>query len=63
MFQYSSHRLIICFTFYIIIIFFNNWYKANKDICGGYLLALNLLVKITDSKIYRPGRFITIVYY
>ena len=63
MFKYSSYRLIICFTFYIIILFFNNQYKANKDIYGGCLLALNLLVKITDSKIYRLGRFVTIVYY
>ena len=63
MFKYSSYRLIIYFTFYIIILFFNNWHKADKDICGGYLLALNLLVKITDGKIYRPGRFIAVVYY
>jgi len=63
MFKYSSYRLIICFTFYIIILFFNNWYKADKDICRGCLLAPNLSVKITDGKIYRPGRFITIVHY
>ena len=42
-FKYSFYCLIICFTFYIIILFFNNWYKVNKDIYGGYLLALNLL--------------------
>jgi len=62
MFKYSSYRLIICFTFYIVILFFNNWYKANKDICGGCLLALNLSVKITDGKIYGLGRFVAIVY-
>ena len=62
-FKYSSYRLIICFTFYIIIFFFNNWYKANKDIYRECLLALNLLVKITNGKIYWPGRFIAIVHY
>ena len=62
MFKYSSYCLIIYFTFYIIILFFNNWHKANKDIYKGYLLASNLLVKITDGKIYRPGRFIAMVY-
>ena len=63
MFKYSFYCLIICFTFYIIILFFNNWHKANKNIRGGYLLVLNLSVKVTDSKIYRPGRFVTIVHY
>jgi hypothetical protein len=55
MFKYSFHHLIICFTFYIIILFFNNWYKADKDIYRGCLLVLNLSVKVTNSKIYWPG--------
>ena len=63
MFKYSSHRLIICFTFYIVIFFLNNWHKADKDIYKRYLFALNLSVKVTDSKIYRPGRFVAIIYY
>ena len=63
MFKYSFYCLIICFIFYIVIFFFNNWHKANKDIRRGCLLALNLLVKITNNKIYWLGRFITIVYY
>jgi len=63
MFKYSSHCLIICFTFYIIILFFNNWYKTNKNIYRGCLLGLNLLVKVTDSKIYQLGQFVAIVHY
>jgi hypothetical protein len=63
MFKYSSHHLIICFTFYIIILFLNNWHKANKDIYRGYLLALNLSVKVTNSKIYQLGQFVAIIHY
>jgi len=54
MFKYSSYRLMICFTFYIYI-FFNNWYKVDKDIRGGYLLVLNLSIKVINGKVYRLG--------
>ena len=63
MFKYSFYCVIIYFIFYIIILFFNNQHKANKNIYGGYLLILNLSVKVTNNKIYRPSQFITIVYY
>ena len=62
MFKYSSYRLIICFTFYIIILFFNNRHKANKDIYRGHLLVLNLSVKVTNSKIYWLGQFVIIIH-